>query len=353
MVAVARIFAEPLLSLEKMEQRLKELDHKRDYERLLSIKLSLIGKEVQEIAEILGKNHQTIYNWIDRWNSLGIEGLKPRYKAGKARLTEEQFIGLKEIITSNKPRDVMVGCNEEYWNVELVRRYIFERFRVQYSYKRVWEFVRVKFGLSYVKPRSMDYRRPEDAKNLLKKKLEDISEVLDDPDTVLGFVDETAVQNKPYTARILSENSHLSVKTSYHPQQKLSCFGFLDLEGKLVPMLSKKSKKEDFLEFLKKLRSKYDKNNTIVIVLDNARIHHANIIKDFWNQNNIIPIHLPPYCPDLNPIETVWRILKRKISNQVYKNLDNLKNMVIELFDSFSNLKSLSRKWISTFLPSF
>jgi putative transposase len=73
---------------------------------------------------------------------------------------------------------------------------------------------------------------------------------------------------------------------------------------------STSKKKEDFLEFLYQLRHK-EKRKRIVLVLDNARIHHAKIIKKYCEEHNIKLVYLPPYSPELNPIEFLWKRIKR------------------------------------------
>jgi len=49
--------------------------------------------------------------------------------------------------------------------------------------------------------------------------------------------------------------------------------------------------------------------------LDNARIHHAKAVKVTAEELNIYFIYLPPYSPDLNPIEYGWKDLKRELSS--------------------------------------
>lgn len=66
------------------------------------------------------------------------------------------------------------------------------------------------------------------------------------------------------------------------------------------------------------------------IILDNARIHTAKIVKEACEILSINLVYLPPYCPFLSPIEDVWKDIKREIYNTNYKSLDEL----IELFET-------------------
>jgi transposase len=46
---------------------------------------------------------------------------------------------------------------------------------------------------------------------------------------------------------------------------------------------------------------------------DNAAIHTAHIVQDWFAENNIQTVEWLPYSPDLNPIENLWKMLKAKI----------------------------------------
>ena len=92
-----------------------------------------------------------------------------------------------------------------------------------------------------------------------------------------------------------------------------------------------------FLEFLKNILKKYPEGK-IVMVLDNAKIHHAKLIQPFLEENKqrLSLMFLPPYSPNLNIIEGLWKWLKEKvIYNVVYKNKkeisENIQRFIEEL----------------------
>jgi transposase len=67
---------------------------------------------------------------------------------------------------------------------------------------------------------------------------------------------------------------------------------------------------DQFSHFLVNLKQKCE-GKKVAIVQDNLKIHHANEVKKLYNQN-FIRIMLPPYSCELNPIERLWAIVKRK-----------------------------------------
>jgi len=81
----------------------------------------------------------------------------------------------------------------------------------------------------------------------------------------------------------------------------------------------KKYDAEVFLQFLKKVLSLYP-SGKVVMILDNAKIHHAKLLKDFLEENGkrLELVFLPPYSPSLNKIEELWGWLKDSVINNVF-----------------------------------
>ncbi|MDX2304953.1 MAG: IS630 family transposase [Microscillaceae bacterium] len=69
---------------------------------------------------------------------------------------------------------------------------------------------------------------------------------------------------------------------------------------------------QTLITFLQQLRREYA-DKTIYIVLDNARYQHCNLVKDFAKTLDIHLVFLPPYSPNLNIIERLWKWLKKNV----------------------------------------
>ena len=98
------------------------------------------------------------------------------------------------------------------------------------------------------------------------------------------------------------------------------------------------------------IKKSLSKEKRINIVLDNYRVHHAKIVEKACKILNIHLIFLPPYSPFLNPIEDVWRKIKKEIYKSYLKSLDHLKNLFKEAFHETIDDKTLYEEWLETYI---
>ena len=71
-----------------------------------------------------------------------------------------------------------------------------------------------------------------------------------------------------------------------------------------------------------------------VLVLDNGRFHQA---KSLEIPKNIVLLFLPPYSPELNPIERLWQDVKAKLFAQTYKTLEAMQARITEILGNYSD----------------
>ena len=88
----------------------------------------------------------------------------------------------------------------------------------------------------------------------------------------------------------------------------------------------------------------------ILLILDNAKIHHAEDVKIASKILNIELMYLPEYSPDLQPIEDLWKIIKSVAYLRDYENLDELIWIVTEEFYNHVSSSSLYGGWIDEFM---
>ncbi|EIE88315.1 hypothetical protein RO3G_13026 [Rhizopus delemar RA 99-880] len=66
------------------------------------------------------------------------------------------------------------------------------------------------------------------------------------------------------------------------------------------------------------------------IIMDNAPIHVPSIIDPVIIRRGYIPVYLPPYSPELNPIEQFWAVLKSKVKRTKLSDIETLRSRIIE-----------------------
>ena len=75
---------------------------------------------------------------------------------------------------------------------------------------------------------------------------------------------------------------------------------------------------ESIVDFFYKLRESYPLTHKLHIILDGAGYHRSDLVKEAALVLNIDLHYLPPYSPNLNPIERLWKVMNEKSRNNVY-----------------------------------
>ena len=71
--------------------------------------------------------------------------------------------------------------------------------------------------------------------------------------------------------------------------------------------------------------------------MDNHPVHHAKIVQKYTKQNHINVLFLPPYSPELNPIEEAFSKIKTYIKKQKARTLDKLLIVINDAFNIITN----------------
>ncbi|PHM22657.1 IS630 family transposase, partial [Xenorhabdus innexi] len=75
---------------------------------------------------------------------------------------------------------------------------------------------------------------------------------------------------------------------------------------------------ENVVLFFHAIRETYPFQQKVHIILDGAGYHRAELVKSAAQELNIQLHYLPPYSPNLNPIERLWKYTNEQIRNNVY-----------------------------------
>jgi len=340
------------LSEEELESLIKNEKSKRFAERLFFIRSLYAGEKVETAAKKLGRCKTTGYLWLSRWNAHGLEGLKPTFGGGRpSKLSIAQREELKQKLESRN-----------YWTSKEARQLIKDEFGQNYHPVSVSRILH-SLGMRYGKPYPRDYRRPDDAEAKLKSTLEDAMKKLDDIEdqeprqalevqegVVVGFLDECSPQSCANTVRVYSFGKATIVKDT--TKYRANTFGFYAPNGVSVAEFMENSRKESVCSFLEEVRKSNPKAK-IALILDNFPSHKANVTREKAEELGIVLTFLPPHSPDLNPIEQLWRCLKREISTAFFRSEEEFLSIIQNAFSQLSRRLSFATNWFQKFLPQW
>jgi transposase len=332
---------------ERLDEFLRSKRDKSEDFKALVLKLVNRVENIKEVSSITGVPEATIYEWIREWNQekeVSLENYRGEGGGRKPKLTPEQNEKLKDELKKRK-----------FWTTKEVKTLIRETFEVDLSLDQIARILREKFKMYFSKPFPMDYRRPEDAEAILENQLSLTFSLLYEKgltveDIAIGFIDETRPQNTPNTVRIWSFEKVRNIKNS--TKFKSNTIGFYAIKGESTKGFLDNSKKESIANFLESVKKANMKYKAIVAVIDNFRSHKSEIVLDKAKQLGIYFVYLPPYSPDLNPIEYIWKSIKRVLSLVFVKNIDDMKSVISKEWDKFSKRLGYAEGWINKFLKS-
>lgn len=165
-------------------------------------------------------------------------------------------------------------------------------------------------------------------------------------DFVWGFQDESAQRISVRTARLWSIGK--PVRRVNSDRVNANTFGFYAVEGNSVVMFPEKSKGEDMCMFLEAVREA-NGSRKILMILDNGRIHKTKEVFECAKELDIILLFLPPYSPQFNPIELIWKTIKARISGMFLLCREHLVAAVNEYFLEETSKSSYVKAWKERF----
>jgi transposase len=131
-------------------------------------------------------------------------------------------------------------------------------------------------------------------------------------------------------------------------RKSVACFGAVSLStGKFIHALCEKFDALSFEAFLKKLLRHRSRGKRMVLVLDNAAYHHAALLAPLLRRCRKVLslLFLPPYSPQLAPIERVWKLARRLAThNRFFATLGELLAAVETCFNRWRQPNSTLRR---------
>lgn len=291
-------------------------------ERLFVIKQALQSISIRKIANEMGRSPQTIQTWINKYRSGGIDSLLDKQKGNgaKSKLTKEIEEALSKELEKGKFRTA----------------------------RQAWTWLNKHFDMSDFKESSIYYilgkcegrlkqPRPSNPKKDPVKE-EEFKVTLADKITKLNLpknrpirlwvYDEMRYGLHPLTRKVWCKRGIRATAPSRRSFKNGYIYGALQVGGGgsefiMTPTLNKAWDEA----FLKQI-SQRDPYASHVVIGDGAGFHHKGGDENL--PENVHIIQLPPYCPELNPVEKLWDIIKDGVCNRDWQTMAELEEGLIE-----------------------
>ncbi len=276
------------------------------------------GKSVAEIALLLDIGEQTVRDWLHAFILEGVGSLFYRSPRGRPpKLTDSQRKALRELVAAGPEA---AGYTSACWTGAMIADLIKLRFKVDYNARYVSHLLK-GLGFSFQKAKyTSDHLNDHEAIIWLEETWPEILRLTKAKQAIILFGDEASFAqwgSLSYTWSPIGVQP--TVKTSgirkaYRVFGLLDCFG-----GKLYHRgVEGKFNSETYSDFLRWALTVVE--GQIILIQDNAPYHTSGQMHDFYREQaaRLTVYQLPPYSPELNPIEPLWKKVKKEATHLRY-----------------------------------
>jgi len=311
-------------------------------ERLQAIKLLLeTNKTDQEVADIVGRARSRVQAWTKAFRDGGIALLLFRDHGGgrKSSLTQEA-------------KEAMIGKlkDGEFRTAKQFKRWLQQEHQIELSEKAVYYHLG-KLGGRLKVPRpshtKKDQEKVEEFRNILAEKMEALN-LPRGKKVKLWIYDEMRYGLHPLMRKMWSLIGHRVVAPVNRRFEWGYLFGALEISsGKSEFLHTTRVAKNFDRAFLEQICNS-DPECEHVVIGDGAGFHHR---EDKEHEtplpSNLNVLTLPPYSPELNPVEKLWDVIKDEICTVCWESLADLEKKIDSVLENFWRRSSRLRSFVT------
>jgi transposase len=296
--------------------------------RLQAIMLAADGQHTyDEIAEVVGRARSLVQRWVAGFRKGGLEDLLKRTKApGKSSELQDAAVQ-KQLVDGLKKGRWMTAKEISAWLSE--EHGIHRNFRSMYYWLG-------KCGGALKVPRPVHQKKCEADADAFKEHLFDKLMALNlapGRKVRVWVMDESRYGLRSFTRRCWGLRGVRIIKKSQQKYQWGYVYGALEVvegraEFRFMPSVNLGFSR-DFLAQI----ADNDPEAEHVVIWDQAGFHHRTGDQRLPDRVHLLP--LPPYSPELNPIERLWDVMKDRIANRVFATLDAIEKTLTESLRPF------------------
>lgn len=301
-------------------QRAYRTGHLRLVKRIHALLAVAEGRPVEAVGEVLGLSGQTVRNYLHDFLRRGVASLHYRRPTGRpAKLTKSQRRELAALIEGG-PEAAGYDCG--CWNTALIQDLIDGRFGVVYSPYYVAELLK-NMGFSYQKARFVSDHLDQVAparETWLNETWPTIQQLAKEKGGMILFGDEASFAQWGSLSYTWARRGQQPTVATSGRRKAYKVFGLIDyLSGAFFYQGHQgKFNADSYQAFLQMVLAKTEGH--LILIQDGARYHTSKAMQVFFNQqvDRLTVFQLPPYSPDFNPIEYLWRNLKKQATHLRY-----------------------------------
>jgi transposase len=289
-----------------LTQRHKVCREQKECDRIKAIILRNKDWSLAKIAEALLIHEKSIKRYIDDYLDNG--KLKPESGGSNSYLNDEQT-----------QRLIVHLCDVTYLHQHQIIAYIQKTFGIKYSVPGINKWLHQN-RFSYKKPKGVPHKFDEVKQADFIEYYNALKEALGDDEPLLFMDAVHPTQATKITAGWIRTGSDKAIKTT-GSRTRINIVGAIrlgHLQDAIIKQYEKTVNGESIIDFFKKVRAFYPNNDVINLILDGAGYHRSGEVKEAAKSLNIKLHYLPPYSPNLNPIERLWKIMNEHARNGKY-----------------------------------
>jgi len=321
-------------SEEELHQRLKAERDVRKRQRVEMLYILRTGqvKTRQKVAELLGVHRHSVGSWLSAYERGGLQEVCTIHKApGKTpRVSSSALEALK----------VRLEAPEGFSSYGQIQQYLSKEHGVDLSYSRVHTLVRYELKAKPKSPRpSAKKKDPAQVKAFVETLPEQVEHIRAEIATG-PFERVRLFSGDESRCGLLPVHRHRITLPGVQPKFSVTFqFEFVYLYGAVDPLSGDSLLLElpalnaaNFQVFLNEFAA-IDPKNLLVLTIDNGRFHKADSL---IIPQNVRLLFLPPYAPEINPIERLWRAIKDALAEDPPETLDQLEDKLTNIILNLS-----------------
>lgn len=311
--------------------------------RAEAILMSSKKLSVSAIASLVLYEEATICEWITAFSATRVSSIFTEYEGNEnaSKLTRKQKNEIAE--TLKKPD----GLPYDFLSISGIKDYVNTAFGVVYESDQSYHYLLKYCGLSWKLPSPFDiHRNDELVERRIAEIRNEIKPLLLQEDTIIFAADEARINYDEEVRRCwLRKGQKTVIKIKRDKSKYQSYFGALNLVTHVHELIRLNwQNTENTIEALREL-TRRNPHKKLHIIWDNARWHRSKELRSLLGKGNefehIHFIWLPPYAPDENPQEHVWKYGKEKIRSRHFDSFNTLR----EKFESSITSRTFEYKF--------